>query len=32
MLKLVAIYAPPGPEETLRELPECEVLPPGELP
>ncbi|MGC9346925.1 MAG: cupin domain-containing protein [Anaerolineae bacterium] len=32
MLKLVAIYAPPGPEETLRELPECKVLPPGELP
>jgi oxalate decarboxylase/phosphoglucose isomerase-like protein (cupin superfamily) len=32
MLKLVAIYAPPGPEIALREMPECTVLPPGELP
>ena len=32
MLKLVAIYAPPGPEIELRELPDCTVLPPGELP
>jgi oxalate decarboxylase/phosphoglucose isomerase-like protein (cupin superfamily) len=32
LLKLVAIYAPPGPEETLRDLPGCKVLPPGELP
>jgi oxalate decarboxylase/phosphoglucose isomerase-like protein (cupin superfamily) len=32
MLKLIAIYAPPGPEIELRELPGCTVLPPGELP
>ncbi len=32
MLKLVAIYDPPGPEKALRELPGCTVLPPGELP
>ena len=32
MLKLIAIYAPPGPEIELRELPDCTVLPPGELP
>ncbi len=32
MLKLVAIYAPPGPEVALREMPECTVLPPGALP
>jgi oxalate decarboxylase/phosphoglucose isomerase-like protein (cupin superfamily) len=31
-LKLIAIYAPPGPEMALRELPDCRVLPPGELP
>ena len=31
-LKLVAIYSPPGPEAFLRSLPECTVLPPGELP
>jgi oxalate decarboxylase/phosphoglucose isomerase-like protein (cupin superfamily) len=31
-LKLVAIYDPPGPEKALRELPDCTVLPPGELP
>lgn len=31
-LKLVAIYDPPGPELALRALPECKVLPPGELP
>jgi len=31
-LLLLAVYAPPGPEETLRDLPECEVVPPGELP
>ena len=32
MLKLLAIYDPPGPEIALRELPGCTVLPPGELP
>jgi len=31
-LKLVAVYAPPGPEEGLRSMPECKVLPPGENP
>ncbi len=31
-LKLIAVYAPPGPEKALRELPECRVVPPGELP
>jgi oxalate decarboxylase/phosphoglucose isomerase-like protein (cupin superfamily) len=31
-LTLLAVYAPPGPEEQLRELPECTVVPPGELP
>jgi oxalate decarboxylase/phosphoglucose isomerase-like protein (cupin superfamily) len=31
-LVLLAVYAPPGPEEQLRDLPECTVLPPGELP
>ncbi|WP_299026409.1 cupin domain-containing protein [uncultured Thermanaerothrix sp.] len=31
-LKLIAIYAPPGPEIALRELPDCRILPSGELP
>lgn len=31
-LLLLAVYAPPGPEEVLRDLPECEVIPAGELP
>ncbi|QLH76291.1 cupin domain-containing protein [Halosimplex rubrum] len=31
-LKLLAVYAPPGPESELAEMPECEVLPPGETP
>ena len=31
-MKLLAIYAPPGPEDVLRNMPECEILPPGELP
>lgn len=30
-LRLVAAYAPPGPENVLRDLPDCEILPPGEL-
>lgn len=30
-LRLMAIYAPPGPEAILREIPGCTVLPPGEL-
>ena len=31
-LKLLAVYAPPGPEQQLADLPECEIVPPGELP
>jgi oxalate decarboxylase/phosphoglucose isomerase-like protein (cupin superfamily) len=31
-LKLVAVYAPPGPEAFLRTLPGCRILPPGALP
>ena len=31
-LKLVAIYAPPGPEAFLRSLPECVIVPAGQLP
>lgn len=27
-LKLIAIYAPPGPEALLRRLPDCRILPP----
>lgn len=30
-LKLIAIYAPPGPESLLRLLPDCRIVPPGEL-
>jgi len=29
-MKILAIYAPPGPEEELRLMPECTVLPAGE--
>jgi len=31
-LLLLAVYAPPGPEEVLGNLPEAEIVPPGELP
>jgi oxalate decarboxylase/phosphoglucose isomerase-like protein (cupin superfamily) len=31
-LKLIAVYAPPGPEAFLRTLPGCRILPPGALP
>lgn len=31
-LTLLAVYAPPGPEEVLRDDPECEVVPAGETP
>ena len=31
-LKLVAIYAPHGPEAFLRSLPECVIVPAGQLP
>lgn len=30
-LKLIAIYAPPGPEALLRLMPDCRILPPGAL-
>jgi oxalate decarboxylase/phosphoglucose isomerase-like protein (cupin superfamily) len=30
-MKLLAVYGPPGPEDVLRDMPECEILPPGEL-
>jgi oxalate decarboxylase/phosphoglucose isomerase-like protein (cupin superfamily) len=28
-MRILAIYAPPGPEAILRAMPECTVLPPG---
>jgi oxalate decarboxylase/phosphoglucose isomerase-like protein (cupin superfamily) len=31
-LKLIAIYSPPGPEAFLRTLPDCKIVPAGELP
>ncbi|MFQ6132986.1 MAG: cupin domain-containing protein [Armatimonadota bacterium] len=31
-LRILAVYAPPGPEAELRQSPDCQVLPPGELP
>ena len=31
-LRLLAVYAPPGPEALLRAMPECRVLPPGQIP
>jgi len=31
-LVLIAVYAPPGPETQLREMPECTVVPAGEPP
>ena len=31
-LLLLAVYSPPGPEDVLRDLPECETVPPGKLP
>lgn len=30
-LRLLAVYAPPGPEDTLRDDSESEILPPGTL-
>ena len=29
-MKIIATYAPPGPEEELRRMAECKVVPPGE--
>jgi oxalate decarboxylase/phosphoglucose isomerase-like protein (cupin superfamily) len=31
-MKILAVYAPPGPEAALREMPECKIVPPGEAP
>jgi oxalate decarboxylase/phosphoglucose isomerase-like protein (cupin superfamily) len=31
-LRLLIVYAPAGPERLLREIPGCQVLPPGQLP
>ncbi len=31
-MKILAVYAPPGPEAELRKMPGCTVLPPGEIP
>ena len=31
-LLLLAVYAPPGPEEVLADLPDCEIVPAGDLP
>jgi oxalate decarboxylase/phosphoglucose isomerase-like protein (cupin superfamily) len=28
-MKIIAIYAPPGPEEELRKMPDCKIIPPG---
>lgn len=31
-LQLLAVYSPPGPEAELAELPDCDIVPPGETP
>lgn len=31
-LQLLAVYAPPGPEDVLGDLPECEIVSAGEIP
>lgn len=31
-LTLLAVYAPPGPEEVLRDDPECQIIPAGKTP
>jgi oxalate decarboxylase/phosphoglucose isomerase-like protein (cupin superfamily) len=31
-MRLLAVYSPGGPEAILRQLPDCVLLPPGELP
>ena len=31
-LQLLAVYSPPGPEDVLADLPECEIVPAGEIP
>ncbi len=30
-LRLIIVYTPAGPERVLREIPGCQVLPPGEV-
>ena len=30
-LQLVAVYAPPGPEDVLADMPDCEIVPAGEI-
>lgn len=30
-LRLLVVYAPPGPEQVLRDAPDSTILPPGEL-
>jgi oxalate decarboxylase/phosphoglucose isomerase-like protein (cupin superfamily) len=31
-LELLAVYTPPGPEDVLGDLPECTIVPAGEIP
>ena len=31
-MKLVAIYSPPGPERALAQLPDCKIVPAGQIP
>jgi len=31
-LTLLAVYAPPGPEDVLADLPDCTIVPAGEIP
>jgi quercetin dioxygenase-like cupin family protein len=31
-MKIVAVYSPPGPEAELAQLPDCKIIPPGEIP
>jgi oxalate decarboxylase/phosphoglucose isomerase-like protein (cupin superfamily) len=31
-MRLLVVYSPAGPERRLREIPGCQVLPPGQLP
>ncbi|MGH2457452.1 MAG: cupin domain-containing protein, partial [Chloroflexota bacterium] len=31
-MRILAVYSPPGPEALLRALPDCRVVPAGEIP
>jgi oxalate decarboxylase/phosphoglucose isomerase-like protein (cupin superfamily) len=31
-MRLIVVYAPPGSERGLRDIPDCRVLPPGQTP